>query len=245
MKDNIQDLVKNVIGTGFFEKIKITADSKNVVIEAMENEKEVILKGSFNKPIKGLDGAFGLSNLSLLGHISSDQEFNNAESKLEVVYKDRNGEKVPEEFSYVNRAKTFVNYRFMSKELVPDQPIFKEPTWDIVIKPSKANIQQFAWAANGLGAYEQYFIPKVKDGELRFYIGEDNAANQRGGAVFATGLKGNFDSQHRWKIAHIQSVLKLAESADCEMSFSTKGIIQVKIDTGVGVYKFLFPAKMR
>jgi len=245
VKDNIQDLVKNVISTGFFEKIKITADAKHVVIEAMEKEKEVILKGSFNKPIAGLNGAFGLSNLSLLGHISSDQEFNNVESKLEVVYANRNNENVPVELSYVNRAKTFVNYRFMSKELVPDQPIFKEPTWDIVVKPSKANIQQFAWAANGLGAYEQYFIPKVKDGELRFYIGEDNAANQRGGAVFATGLKGNFDSQHRWKIAHIQAVLKLAESTDCEMSFSTKGIIQVKIDTGVGVYKFLFPAKMR
>ena len=238
-------MITQIKPAGFFEKIKITADDKHVAIEAMEKEKEVILKGSFNKPIAGLNGAFGLSNLSLLSHICSDQEFNNADSKLEVVYKDRNGEKVPEELSYVNKAKTFVNYRFMSKELVPEQPIFKEPTWDIVIKPSKLNIQQFAWAANGLGAYEQYFIPKVSDGELRFYIGEDNAANQRGGAVFATGLSGNFDSQHRWKIAHIQAVLKLADSTECEMSFSTKGIIQVKIDTGVGGYKFLFPAKMR
>ena len=91
MKDRILDLVKSVLSTGFFEKIKITADDKHVAIEAMEKEKEVILKGSFNKPIAGLNGAFGLSNLSLLSHICSDQEFNNADSKLEVVYKDRNG----------------------------------------------------------------------------------------------------------------------------------------------------------
>lgn len=245
MKDQIQDLVKNVVGTGFFDKIKVTADGKGVTIEAMEKEKEVILKGSFNGPVPGLIGEFGLSNLSLLGHISSDQEFSSPDSKINVVYDDRNGEKVPTELGYVNKSKTFVNYRFMSKQLVPDQPKFVEPAWEVTVRPSKANIQQFAWAANGLGAYEQYFIPKVQDGDLRFYIGEEDAANQRGGVVFATGLTQQFDGQNRWKINHLQSVLKLAESSDCEMSFSTKGVIQVKISTGVGVYKFLFPSKMR
>jgi hypothetical protein len=133
----------------------------------------------------------------------------------------------------------------MSKQLVPDQPKFIEPTWDVTIKPSKSNIQQFGWAANGLGAYEQYFIPKIQDGQLKFFIGEDTAANQRGGVVFATDLTQTFDSQHKWKISHIQTVLKLAESADCEMSFSSKGVIQVTVSTGVGVYKFIFPAKVR
>lgn len=245
MKDQIQDLVGTVISTNFFEKIKITADTKTVIIEAMEKEKEIILKGMYNKPVAGLEGAFGLSNLSLLSHITSDKDFNSIDSKLDVVYAQRNNEKFPVELSYVNKVKTFVNYRFMSKELIPDQPNFKEPTWDIVIKPNKANVQQFAWVANGLSAYEQYFIPKAKDGELKFYIGEDNAANQRGGVVFASNIKTDFESQHRWKIAHLQEILKLDDSTESEMSFSTKGIIQVKISTGVGVYKFLFPAKMR
>jgi hypothetical protein len=211
----------------------------------MEKEKEVILKGKFEKPIVGLDGEFGLSNLNLLSHICGDLEFTHADSKLEVVYEDRNKEKIPVELSYVNKSKTFLNYRFMSKLLVPDQPMFQEPTWEIVMKPSKANIQQFAWAANGLTEYEQYFIPKVKDNELRFYIGEDNAANQRGGVIFANDVKVKFDSQHRWKISHIQTILRLSDNAECDMSFSTKGIIQIKINTGVGIYKFLFPAKIR
>ena len=245
MKDNLSDLNRTVITTGFFEKIKVTATAKTVVVESIAKENEVILKGSFDSPIMGLEGVFGLSNLNLLSHIATDQEFTSPDSLLTVVYKERNGEQNPEELNYTNKSKSFINYRFMSKELVPDQPIFKEPTWDIVINPSKANIQQFAWAANGLSAYEQYFIPKVKDSDLRFYIGEDNAASQRGGVVFASNLKKVFDSQHRWKIAHIQTILKLAETTDCEMSFSSKGVIQVKIGTGVGVYKFLFPAKMR
>lgn len=244
MKDNIQDLVKNVVSTGFFDKVKVTADSKTVILEAIEKEKEVVLKGSFDKPIDDLEGEFGLSNLSLLGHISNDQEFNSKDSKISVVYEDRNGERVPTELSYVNKSKTYINYRFMSKQLVPNQPTFREPTWEITIKPSKSSIQQFAWAANGLVAYEQYFTPKVDNGELKFYIGDDSAASQRGGVVFASDITEKFDYPHKWKISYIQNVLKLADSAECEMSFSSKGVIQVSINTGIGVYKFIFPAKV-
>lgn len=245
MKDNIQDLVKYVTSTGFFEKIKISADQDQVSIEAMEKEREVVFKGSFTKPIEGLSGEFGLSNLSLLGHISSDQEFNAKESTISVVYEEREGQTNPSELTYVNKSKSSINYRFMPIKLVPQQPKFIEPTWDIVIKPSKANVQQFAWAANGLSAYEQYFIPRIVDGDLRFFIGEEDAASQRGSVTFATGLTTKFDNTSKWRIEHIQPVLKLADSADCEMAFSSKGVIQITISTGVGVYKFIFPAKSR
>ena len=245
MKDNIQDLVKNVIGSGFFEKIKVTADAKTATLEAVEKDKEVILKGSFTSPITGLEGEFGLSNLSLLSHIANDPEFNSPDTNMDIVYAQKNGEKVPSELAYVNKSNTYINYRFMPKELVPNQPKFVEPQWDVLIKPSKSNIQQFAWAASGLSAYEQYFIPKIKDGRLIFFIGEDDAASQRGGVTFAENRNEKFDSQYKWRINHMQTVLKLADNADCDMAFSNKGVIQVKLSTGVGEYRFLFPAKVR
>ena len=133
----------------------------------------------------------------------------------------------------------------MSKQLIPDQPKFMEPAWDVTIKPSKSNIQQFGWASAGLGAYEQYFIPKIQDGQLKFFIGEEDAASQRGGVVFATDLTEKFEAQHKWKIAQIMAVLKLSETADCEMSFSSKGVIQITLNTGVGTYRYIFPAKVR
>ena len=241
LKDYVQDLVKNVISTGFFEKVKITASNKDIIVEALEKEKDVVLKGKFTTSLKDLNGEFGLSNLSLLSHIISDSEFNSDDSKLEVVYKDKN----PEELTYENKSKSYINYRFMSTKLIPDQPKFIEPAWDVVIKPTKASIQQFSWAATGLGAYEQYFTPTITNGELKFLIGEAGAANQRGAVTFATDLKEKFDSQHKWKISHIQTVLKLADSSETEMAFSSKGAIQITVNTGVGVYKFIFPAKVK
>jgi hypothetical protein len=164
---------------------------------------------------------------------------------MTVSYETKNAEKMPTELAYQNKSKSHINYRFMSKHLLPDQPKFLEPKWDVVITPTKSSVQQFAWAANGLSAYEQYFIPRIVDGDLKFFIGEDSAATQRGGVVFADERTETFDSQHKWKIHQILSVLKAADTCDCEMAFSTKGAIQITLGTGLGSYRYIFPAKVR
>jgi len=245
LKDYVKDLTTFVTPTGFFDKIKITATNKEITIEGMEKEKEVILKGKFSKPLSELEGEFGLSNLSLLQTIANDPEFSSNDSTMTIVYDSKAGEKVPTELAYQNKSKSYINYRFMNKQLVPDQPKFLEPKWDVVVTPSKSNVQQFIWAANGLGSYEQYFIPKIEDGNLKFFIGEDDAATQRGGVVFATDRTETFDSSHKWKIAQVMSVLKAADTCDCEMAFSVKGAIQITLNTGVGSYRYIFPAKVR
>jgi hypothetical protein len=246
LKDYIKDLTTYVTPTGFFDKIKVTAGAKDIVIEAMEKEnKEVILKGKFSSPLAELDGEFGLSNLSLLQTITSDPEFSSADSVMTVTYETKNAEKIPTELAYQNKSKSYINYRFMSKQLVPEQPKFLEPKWDVIITPSKANIQQLAWAAAGLSSYEQYFIPRIVDGNLNFFIGEDDAATQRGGVVFASDRTETFDSPHKWKISQVMGVLKAADTCDCEMAFSLKGAIQITLNTGVGSYRYIFPAKSR
>ena len=245
VKDIMQDVVKNTVGTGFFDKIKITANKKGVSIEALENNKQVILKASTNSAVDGWEGEFGLANLSLLQSIVNDAEYAHKDSVLDMQYQPRGGVDVPVELHYTNKSKTFVAYRFVSKDMVPDQPKYNEPTWDVTIKPTKSAIQQFAWAANSLSSYEQYFIPKTVDGALKFFIGEENGANQRGGVQFAPNVTGTFESNHKWPISQISQVLKLTDGTDAEMKLSIKGAIQLEINTGLVQYRFVFPAKMR
>lgn len=238
-------MVKNTISTGFFDKIKVTSGKKGISIEALEGNKQVILKATTQAPVDGWEGEFGLANLSLLQSVVNDSEFAHKDSKLEMQYQARGGQDVPSELHYTNKSGTFVAYRFVSKEMVPDQPKYNEPAWDVVVKPTKAAIQQFAWAANSLSSYEQYFIPKTVDGVLKFFIGEEGGANQRGGVQFATNVSGEFDSNHKWPISQIAQVLKLTDGTDAEMKFSIKGAIQLEIKTGLVEYRFVFPAKMR
>ena len=245
VKDAIQDLVKNVTSTGFFDKVKITATNKGTIIEALEKDKQVILKGKTLLPVEGWDGEFGLANLSLLASVANDSEFTHKDSTLELITQQKGGADVPTELHYTNRSKSFISYRFISKELVPDQPKYNEPAWDVVVKPTKSAIQQFNWAAGSLGSYEQYFIPKTVDGNLKFFIGEETAASQRGGVVFAADVKGAFDSNHKWQISMISQALKLVDGTDAELKFSVKGAIQLTVNTGIAEYRFIFPAKLR
>lgn len=245
VKDMVQDLVRNAVSTGFFDKIKITAGNKQVAVEALENNKQVILKATTKVPVDSWEGEFGLANLSLLNSIVNDSEYSHKDSVLEMQFQAKGGVDVPTELHYTNKSKSFVAYRFLAKELVPDQPKYNEPAWDVTVKPTKSAIQQFAWASSSLSGYEQYFIPKTVDGNLKFFIGEENGANQRGGVVFASGVTGDFESSHKWPIALVAQILKLADGADAEMKFSVKGAIQIQLSTGLVEYKFVFPAKMR
>lgn len=246
IKDAISDISKNVIRTGLFDKIKITATNKKAtLIESIEKDKNVILKGSTVAGIDGLSGEFGLANLNLLTSIANDSDFSHKDSTVEVVTQNRGGNDVPVELHYTNCKKSFINYRVLAKELIPDQPKYSEPAWDLRIKPTKLDIQQFAWAANTLTSYEPCFIPKTVDGDLKFFIGEENNGNQRGGVVFSTGVTGNFETNHKWPISYITDILKLTEGTESEMMFSVKGAIQIVLNTGISEYKYIFPAKMR
>ena len=245
LKDYFKDISRYVSNNGFFEKIKVSATSKDIVVQAMDKDKEVFVKGVFENTNSELKGVFGLSNLSLLQTITNDSEYLMTETSVKVIYESRNAEEIPIELSYENKSKSYINYRFMSATLIPDQPTFKDPVWDIIIKPSKVNIQQFIWAANGLAEYEQYFIPRIVDKELKFFIGEDDAATQRGGVIFSTDRNEVFDNKYKWKIQLLLPILKLADSCDCEMAFSTKGVIRITLNSGVGVYTYLFLAKVR
>lgn len=244
LKDYLRDITAYATSTGFFDKIKVTATPKDVIVEAIEKDKDIILKGKFSKSLPDLEGEFGLNNLSLLQTICSDPEFTAKESVASVVYENKAGEKIPSEIEYVNKSKSKINYRFMAKNLVPNQPKFMEPKWDLVITPTKASVQQFVLIANGLSAYEQYFIPVAENGELIFYLGKENAATQRGRVNFATELTDDFKSNYSWKILQVLPILKLGDSCDCQMAFSEKGAIQITLNTGIGMYRYIFPAKL-
>ena len=85
VKDALADISKNVISTGFFDKIRITAEPKTTLIEAIDKDKQVILKGQTLEPVQDFAGTFGLSNLQLLTSITSDSEYNHKDSVIELV----------------------------------------------------------------------------------------------------------------------------------------------------------------
>ena len=66
MKDTLLDIVKHTHTLGFLNLVKIVSDSKETTIESMADDRSVIMKGKFHKPVAGIDGTFGMPQLNKL-----------------------------------------------------------------------------------------------------------------------------------------------------------------------------------
>jgi len=83
----------------------------------------------------------------------------------------------------------------------------------------------------------------TEDNNLKFKFGD--ASSHAGEFVFATGITGELTKSWSWPVAQVTQILKLIETADCEMSFSDDGALQITLDSGIGKYQYILPAQSK
>ena len=66
MRDYLKDIVQHTHGLGFIEAAKIANGDGGTELEAMDDDRTVIVQAKFKEQIPGLSGTFGLPNLSKL-----------------------------------------------------------------------------------------------------------------------------------------------------------------------------------
>lgn len=88
MKDTLLDIVKHTHTLGFLNLVKIVSDSKETTIESMADDRSVIMKGKFHKPVAGIDGTFGMPQLNKLDILLKVPEYkDNAKLQLPLEIK--------------------------------------------------------------------------------------------------------------------------------------------------------------
>ena len=63
MKDILQDIVKHTHSLGFIDLVKIVGDDEKTEMDAMAEDRSVVVKAEFNKPVAEMKGTFGMPNL--------------------------------------------------------------------------------------------------------------------------------------------------------------------------------------
>lgn len=248
----LRDLVRH-LGNLQIKVIKLTGDAQgNVKIQAVESDnKSVVVNGKFNKKVTEFDGVIGLSDLKMLESFVSI--YSDPNDIVEIVREDReievdgldedgNPAKVKETenvisgFVFKRQKPSMKNpYRVMDKRLIPQQFDPKQIVWDVTFKPSKTGIKLFMIQA-GLGLSENFsFEQRGTDLFLTFGDAEIH---------FADNIPPKLTTKRFWGVSVVQALLKLSETADCEMSFNNdKGAIKIKLDTGLAIYEYILPAK--
>jgi hypothetical protein len=165
-------------------------------------------------------------------------------ANITVIKGNRNGAEIPVGIHFANEKGDFQNdYRFMNAEIINEKLKtikFKGVKWDVEIEPTVAGVQRFNFQSVA-NTEHNTFVVRTDNGNLIFTFGDQ--ASHGGEFTFATGVKGTLNKGWSWPVAQVLQILKLSDSAKVTLHFSNEGAMQVTVDSGVGVYRYIIPAQ--
>ena len=245
IKDTLKDVLKHTHSLGIFEMVKISGTLEETNIETVDADKTVIFKGKTVNPVPDFVSAtVGLSRMSVLDGYLKYPGFDDEAATVAVTTQNRNNEDVPVEVAFTAADGTDANYRFMLADVVNQQLKeikFKGAEFDVNIVPSAKNLKDLSYFNSVLGSFESNFSPRTKDGKLYFHIGD--GASDRTKILIAEAVEGELTSEFRWPLDIVLKILRLGDSSNVVMSINSKGLLQIKVHSGLGEYTYLLPAK--
>lgn len=240
------DIVKHTGGLGFIDVVKIsTTEDGFTKIEAMDEEKSVIVSGTLKETEERFIGTFGMSKLSVLKGFAEFANFKADDSTIEITTRDRNGSLAAEEIIFKDAQGQTAHYRLMNGDLVPAQAKFVGANWGVTMTPTKSKIHEFSQLATVLSTFETFFFPQITNGELRFYIGEDGGANHGAFVIFDNETAGKLKEKLYWPISQVLTLLKLSEETETILSISDDGALQLELESEFASWKYILPARMK
>ena len=245
IKDTFKDIIRHTHDLGIYEMVKIKGTTEATEIETVDADKTVILKGSMNNPVVDfVDATVGLSRMGVLKGYLQYPDFDDENATVAVKTQDRNGDTVPTEVEFVSANGTDAHYRFMLADVINQQLKdikFKGAEFDVNIEPSQKMMKDLTYFNTVLAAYEANFSPKTEGGALYFHVGD--GGSDRTKILIDNNVEGEITTDWKWPLDVVLKILRLGDNSNLVMSFNNQGLLQIKVDSGMGVYTYLLPAR--
>lgn len=243
MKSILRDIVQHTYGLGNIDLAKVTGTADKTAINAIAEDRSVILEATVKAPVAEFVGTFGMPNLGKLNTILNIPEYKDG-ADITVTRQDRNDESVPVGIHFENATGDFKNdYRFMSAEIVNEKlkaVKFRGVEWGVDFVPTVAGIQRLKFQASA-NSEETTFVAKTENGNLKFYFGD--AASHAGDFVFESNVSGLLTKAWAWPVTAVIAILSL--SGDKTFKISDGGAAMITVDSGIVEYNYIIPAQTK
>lgn len=243
--DVFKDVLKHTHSLGIFEMVKITGSLDSTDLETVDAEKTVIFKGALKNPVPDfVDSTIGLSRMGVLDGYLKYGGFTDENATVAITKQERNGEDVPTEVAFTSAEGTDAHYRFMLADVINQQLKsikFKGATFDVEFTPTPKNLKDMAYFNGVLGSYEANFSPKTDGTNLYFYIGD--GVSDRTKILINSDINGSINRDWSWPLDIVLKILRLGENGIATLSINDQGLLQIVVDSGLGEYTYLLPAK--
>lgn len=241
MKTYLTDILEHTYALGCIDLVKITGDKTSTTIDAMAEDRSVVVQGNFNTPLPEFADTFGMPNLNNLRILLNIPEYRE-NAKISINYQTKGEDTVPVGLHFENADGDFKNdYRFMSGEMVSSKlktVKFKGATWHVEFEPTVIAIQRLKMQAQA-NSDQTTFQAKTEDGNLKFYFGD--ASSHAGEFVFQPNVTGSLSHAWSWPVGHVIKILDL--SGDKLMQISNDGATQITVNSDMCTYRYILPAQ--
>jgi hypothetical protein len=243
MKDTLKDLIDHTHGLGCVDLIKVTGTDKETTINAVAEDKSVIVAGTFARPVADFIGVFGMPNLGKLKTILGFDDYD-ATSTVSVTRVQKDGADVPSSIHFETKTSDFINdYRLMLKSIIDEKVkavTFKGATWNVEFEPSVAGIMRLKKQASA-NSEEANFVTKVENGDLKILFGD--ASTHSGSFVFQPSITGTLSRTWLWPVKQFLGIMDLV--GDKKVRIADAGAMEITVDSGIAVYTYLLPAQAK
>lgn len=247
MRNIILEIVKYTGDLGFIDTIKVIDENGMTRIEAINDDKSVVINGDFKEPLNLFGGSFGMTDFSLIKGLCNSPTFKTDGSEIVVVRKsrDESGDKVPVEILFKDDRGQKASYRLMDVSLLPKQAVFKGVKWDIEFEPNSSKISEFSSFA-GLYNKEKFFSVFTENDDLKFAIGNNDGASNNIILNFVENIEGELEPLY-WPISEFLSIMKLAleKENNVRIFISQKGVMLINVETPRTNWKYIMPSYRR
>jgi hypothetical protein len=243
MKDNLLDLIQHTYGLGVIDLVKVSGTATETQVDAIAEDKSVIVTGTFKTVNPQFLGVFGMPNLSKLKTILGFDDYD-SNAVISITRQNKDGVDTPVSIHFETQNQDFVNdYRLMSKTLIEEKVknvIFKGAKWDVEFVPSTAGIMRLKKQAQA-NSEELNFTTKTEKNDLKIFFGDPSTHS--GNFVFHSGITGSLSRSWQWPVKVFLSIMDLP--GDKVVRFSDQGAAEITVDSGFAVYRFLLPAQAK
>lgn len=246
MRDHLLDIVRNTFDLGFVSAVKITGTKQDTVLDAVAEDRTVVVNAQFHAPVPEFQGLFGMPNLDKLKILLNLAEYReNAVITVNQQDRDGSGNAEPVGLHFANPAGDFQNdYRFMTSLVVAEKLKTarpkKAPAWLIEFEPTAASIQRLKMQAQA-NSDEPLFQVKTEQDRLKFSFGDHST--HAGEFVFHTGITAKLQHGWSWPARQVISILDL--TGDKIMRISDEGIAEITVDSGIALYRYALLAQTK
>ena len=240
MRDHLLDLVSHTYDLGCIDLVKITGTDTDTVINAMAEDRSVVIEAAFAGPHADFVGTFGMPNLNKLKILLNLQEYReNADLKIA-----RTAAGDAEGINFKNAGGDFRNsYRFMATAIINEKlktPKFKGVNWHIEFVPTVLAIQRLKMQAQA-NSEEITFQAQTDGSDLKFSFGDHST--HAGNFVFASDVSGQLKRAWSWPVKTFISIMDLV--GDKVVKISNDGAAMITVDSGLAVYNYILPAQSK